>query len=192
MRLLGIEKIAETKFLTFLKRKYLSGGEEKEWIYATRRNSCGTKLSKKNNAVVIMGVTKGGYAVLIKEPRIPLSEPDSDKVIYELGLPAGLIDEGETAEEAAKREMLEETGYRIIEIMSSSPLLASSPGLTDECSTIIVCAVEKTDKLPEEEIEVVLARSLNDIEITDDMVWGAKAYLCMNILGLANVMEEWM
>merc|ERR1712024_86047 len=57
--------------------------------------------------------------------------------------PAGLIDKGETAVDAALRELKEETGYvgeRATVI--SSPELCMSPGLCDETVTIVVVTVD--------------------------------------------------
>lgn len=46
--------------------------------------------------------------------------PPLDKVVIEI--PAGLIDEGETAEQAAIRELKEETGY-VAEVLETSPVM---------------------------------------------------------------------
>jgi 8-oxo-dGTP pyrophosphatase MutT (NUDIX family) len=43
-------------------------------------------------------------------------------------LPAGLIDDGETPEEAAIRELREETGYKAEGALESSAVLATDPG----------------------------------------------------------------
>jgi 8-oxo-dGTP pyrophosphatase MutT (NUDIX family) len=43
-------------------------------------------------------------------------------------LPAGLIDDGETPEEAAIRELREETGYKAESALESSAVLATDPG----------------------------------------------------------------
>ena len=43
-------------------------------------------------------------------------------------LPAGLIDEGETAEAAAIRELEEETGYVSPNVIESSEVTATDPG----------------------------------------------------------------
>jgi 8-oxo-dGTP pyrophosphatase MutT (NUDIX family) len=45
---------------------------------------------------------------------------------------AGLIDRGETAEEAAIRELQEETGYQAESILDSSPNIVSDPGLAEQ------------------------------------------------------------
>jgi 8-oxo-dGTP pyrophosphatase MutT (NUDIX family) len=57
----------------------------------------------------------GPEIVLQKQYRPPL-----DKIVIEL--PAGLIDEGETAEQAAVRELKEETGY-VAEVLETSPVM---------------------------------------------------------------------
>ena len=40
----------------------------------------------------------------------------------------GLIDESETAEQAAIRELEEETGYKAQKIIESSPVVVADPG----------------------------------------------------------------
>ena len=40
----------------------------------------------------------------------------------------GLIDEGETAEKAAIRELEEETGFKADLVLESSPVIVSDPG----------------------------------------------------------------
>ena len=59
---------------------------------------------------------------------------------HTLELPAGLIDKGESAAEAALRELKEETGY-VGTVDKVSPPLAMSPGLTDESIHLVTVSV---------------------------------------------------
>lgn len=79
----------------------------------------------------------GGAAVLfVKEGKVALVRQFRyvyGREIYEI--PAGKIDEGESAEQAAMRELEEETGYRtdsLIKLFDIYP----SPGYTDEVIAI--------------------------------------------------------
>ena len=58
----------------------------------------------KKNSVAIVPVSKDGRIYLTKQPRAGRG------VLESIEIPAGLIDEGEDVIEAAKRELLEETG----------------------------------------------------------------------------------
>ncbi|KAI1875715.1 uncharacterized protein JN550_002001 [Neoarthrinium moseri] len=76
----------------------------------------------------------GIFAVLEKEtgPEIILQKqfrPPVNKVTIEV--PAGLVDEGETAEEAAVRELREETGY-VGKATLTTPVMFNDPGF---CNT---------------------------------------------------------
>ncbi|SHO58369.1 ADP compounds hydrolase NudE [Vibrio quintilis] len=57
-----------------------------------------------NNAVMMVPVTQKGDLLLVREYAAGTQR-------YELGFPKGLIDPGETAEEAANRELKEEVGF---------------------------------------------------------------------------------
>lgn len=56
--------------------------------------------------------------------------------------PAGLVDEGETAEEAARREVFEETGYRVGTL---EPLgtVWTSPGISAERATLFLAPIAR-------------------------------------------------
>ncbi len=79
-------------------------------------------------AVAIVGITRDDRVLLLRQSHHAIGRTL-------LGLPAGTMEPGETAEACARRELEEETGHRA----GSLTLLASyytSPGYTDERLTI--------------------------------------------------------
>jgi len=53
--------------------------------------------------------------------------------------PAGLIDQGETPEKAAIRELKEETGFEG-KVCQTSPMLSKQPGMTNEVMQVLDCS----------------------------------------------------
>ena len=83
-------------------------------------------LHPRTDAVmIIMTDEPREHLLLIREFRLELG-----REIY--GLPAGLIDPGETPEQAARRELKEETGLDLIEICHVMPPAYSAVGLSNE------------------------------------------------------------
>lgn len=108
------ERLLETPYFALRSDKLrLPDGAIKDPYYVVERP----------DAAIIFPLTKEGDVVLVRQYRPPLER-------MELGLPAGLVEEGEKPEAAARRELLEETGYAGGEW---EPLgsLASSPSLKD-------------------------------------------------------------
>ncbi|KAJ3357186.1 hypothetical protein GGF32_001173 [Allomyces javanicus] len=95
------------------------------------------------SAVAILALLKGGSkpteTVLTLQYRPPV-----DKLCVEL--PAGLIDKGETAEEAAVRELKEETGYHG-NVVRTTGIQVNDPGLTNANMKLCILDVDRT--LPE-------------------------------------------
>jgi ADP-ribose pyrophosphatase len=65
----------------------------------------GRSIVRHAGSAVMMAVDDKKRILLVRQYRLPAA-----KYLWEL--PAGKIDEGETAIQAAKRELIEETGYR--------------------------------------------------------------------------------
>lgn len=63
------------------------------------------KNGKDGNASIILPITEDGEVLLVVQPRVFTSDGVS------VELPAGYVDDKETYEEAARRELFEETGY---------------------------------------------------------------------------------
>ena len=88
------------------------------------------------DAVALVAKTRGedSQILLIKQFRPPLGK-------YCLEMPAGLVDEGETVEAAALRELKEETGYTG-NIVSMSPIVFNDPGITNANMMLCICDID--------------------------------------------------
>ena len=93
---------------------------------------------------------------MIQEFRVPIKD-------YEIGFPAGLIEENENIEDAIRRELKEESGLNLVSISEISPFTYSSSGMTDEAVAIAFVNVdgEVSDKFlePSENIIPMLVSS---------------------------------
>lgn len=114
--------------------KYLRFFENDGWAFVTRKKQCVVQGNLKPDAVCIVAYINGEL-VVIKQWRSTVGE-----YVYEV--PAGLIDEGETIEQAARRELKEETGLDISHILRIVPRSHPSIGLTDEIQAIVCCVAK--------------------------------------------------
>lgn len=105
------------------------------------------------DAVVIVPYhTERDRLVITREYRVPLAG-------VEYGFPAGLVDDGETIQEATVRELYEETGLSVTRILKIGPPVYSSAGMSDESVSLVYveCTGEATSAGNEgsEQIEVL-------------------------------------
>lgn len=108
--------------------------------YAAALEALGSTGAPTPDAVCIVPLLPDGSVLLEREFRYPLNS-------WCVSLPAGLIDAGETLEEAVARELSEETGYRLRDdiIPAVRPLPQpgfSSTGLTEENVQVVFAQVE--------------------------------------------------
>ena len=107
----GIEKLTDNPFLNLYHIDALGrDGMPFHYYFASRNDEDNIKHkthSLRPEGMAVYAVTEDGqHLVLVRQYRYPM-----DDYLYEL--PAGLIEPGETASEAACREMIEETGWEL-------------------------------------------------------------------------------
>lgn len=132
-----LEKIFTSKYLSFFKKIYSDGSE----YFVTSRNPNYNGTASEVSAVTMLVVNKTfDKMLLINEFRYPIED-------YVIASPAGLIDKGETPEEAAVRELLEETGYNKVLYTKVLPATFSSVGMTDERVHPVLLVIDEDSQL---------------------------------------------
>ncbi|KAF5386670.1 hypothetical protein D9615_001746 [Tricholomella constricta] len=142
----------EAKWITLRKLTYHDAeGIERLWECAERKS----RKSSGIDAVAVLALLRSKTnAFPVSTVVIEQYRPPVDKFVVEL--PAGLIDEGETPEQAAFRELEEETGYKADGVIESSPIIVSDPGMTNANMKLVVLNIELPDKMeyPEQKLEL--------------------------------------
>jgi ADP-ribose pyrophosphatase len=177
------QKLTELKWLNLFEIAYLDKrGRNRYWQIASRANEpkCITKKFAVPDAVVIVPFhTAENKIVVTKEYRIPLAD-------FEYGFPAGLIDEGETIEQASRRELKEETGLDVIKFTGMSPSIFSSAGMSDESVAMVYVECDgkpsKAGNTGSEFIEVELVSAFQASRMCENaaLKFDAKAWLVLS------------
>lgn len=185
-----IHKLSDNRFLNLFKLDALTdSGRPFDYFFVSRRKADQIKLLTKEltaEGVVVYPVLKDApeKIVMIRQYRYPL-----DEYLYEL--PAGLIDAGETPDEAAVREMKEETGLDF-EVYTDGNEAYRRPffmgaGFTDEsCNAVFGYAsgsISRDDMEDTESIQVLIVDKEEAARILkEERVSLRAAYLLMNFL----------
>jgi ADP-ribose pyrophosphatase len=138
-KLIKSQEIFNSKWLSLLNNSYEVNGEVRNDYYQINRP----------DYVLIIAIDQTNNIIVERQYR-----RGTDEILYEL--PAGWIDDGETPVEAAKRELLEETGYQgegeLLGVLSAQPAFISM-----KAHVVLVrleCEIKPTNLSKDEYIEV--------------------------------------
>lgn len=183
MKIKNVEKITDQKHLNLFEIQYKDRENcDKQWVFASRsiQSNPIEPGHQHPDAVVIMPYhTHTAKLVLIKEFRVVLGG-------YQYGFPAGLLDKGESVEEAGKRELYEETGLTLTRVIKKSPAVFSSSGMTDEsiCLLHVECEGDPSNRFNEasEDIEVVMVSREEACSLLNDdtIKFDVKTWIVLN------------
>ena len=183
MKIKKSRKLTTEKWLNLFDVSYIDkAGDEKSWQMASRQNEpkCLTGSYHRPDAVVIVPFhTVRKKMVITREHRVPLDD-------YEYGFPAGLVDNGESVEQAAQRELMEETGLTVSRFIKASPPIYSSAGMTDESVTMVYveCEGEPSNSAnsDSELIEILFISPDEALDLLNDatLKFDAKAWLVIS------------
>lgn len=140
-----IKPLAETKFLSLYEAEYENKvGNNRTWTIASRKNNDTIqkqffehKVDNTDGVIIAAYHMEKKKLVIIKQFRIPLND-----YVYELT--AGLIDPGEDGKSTIERELMEETGLKLVDVIKNRGIekVYVSAGMTDESLAFIYCTCE--------------------------------------------------
>ncbi|XP_071590230.1 ADP-sugar pyrophosphatase isoform X1 [Heliangelus exortis] len=144
------EVIVERKWLKLEETTYTDPfGKTRTWESVKRT---GNKKGVSADGVAVIAVLQRTLhydcIVLVKQFRPPINR-------YCLEFPAGLIEENESAESAALRELEEETGYKG-EIVECTPALCLDPGVSNSTTHVVSVTIngdEAENKRPKQKLD---------------------------------------
>ena len=139
-----IRMIHQGEYLSFYEIEYQDDfGHNKTYEMVSRTGSRKSgkppltldTIGKELNAIVLFILNEDHTKTLLPtEFRMGVNQ-------YVIGNIAGLIEPGETVEEAARRELFEETGLTLTKIEQQFAPAYVCSGVTDEAGTLLICTV---------------------------------------------------
>ena len=186
MKIKSVNKLTDYKYLNMFESLYEdSEGRDRIWRFVSRNDSprCVSGLREIPDAVVIVPFhPEKNRLVIIREFRVPLGN-------YQYGLPAGLVDKGETIVDSVSRELREETGLAVTRWIRTSPPIYSSSGMTDESIVLVYveCAREpsRIGNTASEDIETLLVSPAEALRLCEDtrVMVDVKTWLVLSMYG---------
>lgn len=136
-------KIIFQKYLKIEEVKYIMPDNKEAKYY----------IKKEGPAVGILALTKEGEVILVAQFR-----PGPNEVLNEL--PGGYVDANETPEQAAERELLEETGYKGNAKLVATAYDCAYSTMNRHCVVVTDCEKVAEQNLEKNEFAEVVLMSL--------------------------------
>ena len=139
MKLVKLQQLHKGKYLSYYVADYVNAnGDIKQYEFISRNPNLTIESFGKTTpagvGMVVFSKDKN-YVLLESEFRLATNN-------YVYNFPAGLIDKGEDAATAAKRELKEETGVNLLNIEAVLSPSYASQGTSDEMMQIVICTAE--------------------------------------------------
>jgi len=131
-------------------------------------------IVQHRGSAVMMPVDESNRILLVRQYRLP-----ARRYLWEL--PAGSIDEGETALQTARRELVEETGYRAKSWQKLAEFFPSPGFLAEEMTIYLATGLTAGEATPMED-ERIEVRWFTEKQV-DDMLRAGKILDAKTIIG---------
>lgn len=193
MQLNKITKIHNGSFVNRYDLEYTTrkGNKKVYEIVSHDKNLCIENVPNTNNinAVVIVPVKEDFSAICVNmEFRLSVNS----KVF---NFPAGIVEKDEDIVVSAKRELFEETGLKIKEILKSFVPAYSAIGVCNERTAIVYCTAEDGDFIPStdemEEIEPIWLTIEEAKTISNSPECTARTQVILSLFG-SGLFEEYI
>ena len=166
MEIVGTEKLTSERWVNLFVRTFRHNGHEGRWSFASRGDGTPPPVGRCDAVVIVPILRSRGRPprlVMLREYRVPVGD-------YIYAFPAGLAEEGESPEDVARRELMEEAGLEVVAVKRVSPPVYSSAGLTDESAVMVFVTAKAppgsvTAHEESEEIEVLLLDHAQVVEL---------------------------
>ena len=153
MKLKCIQKVASGSHLNYYNLLYKNRlGQDKvyEMISRDKNIQTGEDLNSRESQAVILVVFNPDFSKILLNTEFRMAVNQNI-----LNMPAGLIEEGESVEDAARRELKEETGLDLVSVIDILNPTFSSVGISNEKTQVVFCtAMGKIGGNPEPDEEI--------------------------------------